>query len=276
MRKIILALLALGTLFLLGCGTTYYVCPNGDKVTNPEECGAAETASTSATQAKCSPSSMKDRCEGSSLFHDYACVNGEWQHSTTQCEYGCDLGACVQPECPNCDDENECTADSCSAQTNYECVHTPLTNSGCIDGEKLCFPTPLPSDSTYARVAFYETQENLNKDMQMGMGYLALGESSGMLSGASVRLETIVASGACAFCGDTPRVGSTMQAKFVVPAYSKVGLEQTLLLNEGQSLKFCVEGECVAEGGNPCASLECSNYNWVKVQEISVGKWTCS
>ncbi len=57
-------------------------------------------------------------------------------------EKGVDCGGSCQPcaSCPsNCDDDNECTEDYCSYETNYECKHDTIEdccgNSICEDGE---------------------------------------------------------------------------------------------------------------------------------------------
>ena len=157
-------------------------------------------------------------------------------------EYCTGNGVCISILLPNCDDNNDCTIDSCDSNTG--CIFTPTPGSMCNDHDEntvsdvcvgsVCTGTPIncPNDThclTYTRH---------------------------VISGVSTCIAVAInVNGSCAIDDDLCQVGGVCSAYGECITHDLICLMPT----ECTSSYTCANGDCIAQHDSPSTSCNTEN-----------------
>lgn len=194
----------------------------------------------------------------------HACLNTNIENGTEcddaqVCTVGdaCQDGVCQGSENP-CDDEIDCTVDSCDANVEGGCVHAPnsdLCNDqiGCTDDECVqgvgCENTP---DDTVCADAFECTLD----ECKAGLGCSNVPQDSLCDDQVSCTVDMCVDGVGCAndgddsFCDDgNPCVVNTCD--------NNLGCQEDYLTGEHENKDCCIEENAECDDQNPCTIDQC-------------------
>jgi hypothetical protein len=224
----------------------------------------------------CDPPEISDHCEGSTLYYDFQCVEGEWEYQTHECVYECKEGSCVNTGCPPCADGDPCTTDFCSGGPDYECIHIPISGCNASDSpisQKACIPTAGPG--SYVTIEVYPAGVPASQATEPTMTQTIYSGQKMQLDGDdSITLTGFWLEGSCPECYYAPVLKFPPEAKLSTTK-DLSGVKASYFKGEGELGYICVQGTCRKAITSGCVDYVCNQSMRFVVSEVNVDL-TCS